>query len=151
MRIQIDDTNYTLHVSDMIELYRYLYTQASDTGIELQDGTKFTFNRDSLLRTGLKVLMTPFVIPFIRNLYKQRSLDLVPPVKHQDLIDYSVHALLDYVKIAGINLHVDFTSRTDEGGGKTIETVATSWNENETRDSIPAIDAPAEPVANTIE
>ena len=132
MRIEIDGQGYTLDVNTLLELYRALYKQASTEGLVLQDGSRFLFNRDSLLRTGLKMIMTPFVIPFIRRLYAQHDLPLDAPIRHADLIDYSVNALIDYVKIAGENINANFTTGDGQGNNRNIETVATSWGKVET-------------------
>ena len=120
MKVTLDGIQYDLDLSKPIELYRLMWRQLSTGGIKTADGSTFVFNKDSLLRTALKTVMTPVVIPAIKRLYQKKGIELEPPVKHSDLLDYAVNKMLDYMTTVQGDVHAYLTSQANENSGRTI-------------------------------
>lgn len=127
MKLIFDDTVYHVDLSKVVEADRQIYQAVRTNGLQLKDGTIVQMNDRSIMRTALKMIMTPIVLPLLRNLYASKDIILDPPPKHTDLIDYAVHAFLDYCAILEKRLEVNLTSKTSENSGNTVESIATTW------------------------
>jgi hypothetical protein len=123
----IDGEIYDLDLTKTIELMRGLYKQmSSEQGIVGTDGKTYKLNR-GLIRTAIKSIMTPFIIPMIERMYSDHDIILVKPERHADLIDYAVDALLDFMLVAGENTHVDFTSEIRENSRHSVKSIRSRW------------------------
>jgi hypothetical protein len=135
VQIDIDGEIYDLDLDRSIELMRSLYAQmSSETGVVGNDGKTYKLNR-GVMRTALKTIMTPFVIPMIERMYSDHNILLDKPERHTDLIDYAINAMLDFMLIAGENTRAVFTSEIREDSRHTIKSIHARW-ETRTRTTI---------------
>lgn len=124
MRLLIDDKTYRLSLERTVQKMRETYEQVSTNGLKRNDGSILRFGDRSLVRTGLKAIMTPIVIPFLQKIYTERGIILDPPAKHTDLIDYAVNAFLEFMVITERTLDVHLTSEVDEYSGPSIISIS---------------------------
>jgi uncharacterized Fe-S cluster protein YjdI len=87
--------------------------------------------RNSLVMTALKSLITPIVIPWLKTLYLSKGLTLLPPVKHENLIDYSVKAIAAWTLEVGEYTHVNITTQICENSERSIKNAITIFSKPE--------------------
>lgn len=129
MKITLDEQLYELHLGSTIERFRSAYEKIVAGEITLPSSSPFA--RGSLLRTALKQVMTPLVIPALRKLYVDKGLELPTPPKHTDLIDFVVFAVLAYIRSVEGGYHVRLTSEDGSDSVKTIKSFSASWKREE--------------------
>lgn len=139
MKFKLDGKVYKLDLSKVIEFERAVYTEVNTNGI-LVDGKLHRFD-SGIMRTAVNMIMTPIVLPIIRKMYMSKGIVLEPPAKHSDLVDYAVHAMLDYVSMLERKFYADFTCEISNDCESTIVSVAPSFIEEEPA-AILAIQAP---------
>lgn len=133
MRLTIDNQEYTLPLQRTINIYQLLYEKMIQDGLQvgLPSGDMLLLSRDSLLRSTLKILMTPIVIPRLRKLYASKGMTLPDPPKHSDLVDFVVLAVLNYIRCVEGGYHVSLTSEDGPDSIKTIKTFTASWSDGQ--------------------
>lgn len=129
MKIILDEHEYSVDLTKTIELIRFIYLKLNNEGITLKDGETLKLGDHSILRTSLKAIMTPMVIPMLRKMYAEKHIILDPPVRHTDLIDYSVNALCDFLSIIEKRLNVILASKVIDNSRSSIESITTTWEE----------------------
>lgn len=131
MKIDFNDDQYQYNVKKWTSQILSLYAVLRTSGIETKDGKHLSFAKDSLLRTALKAIMAPFFIPFLKDLYRDKGLELPPPLKHADLIDYFIINLIHWIDQVEETLYVKATIADETSGDsrKTISTILATWQE----------------------
>lgn len=131
MKLVIDDNEYDMDLTKAIQFYRILYTMARGDGLKLANGKMLQMGSNSLMRTALKMVMTPVVLPFVKSMYAERGMQLAPPEKHADLIDYCFNAVLDFAIASQEKLRVNLASKNDTDCGKSIVSIAAAWQQTD--------------------
>lgn len=144
MKVIIDDITYNVDMTKPIQFYKILYAMARGEGLKLPNGQIFQMGSQSLIRTALKMIITPIILPLIKAMYYEQGIELTPPVKHADLIDYCVTAMLDYCIITQEQFHVNLTSEASSDSSRTVVAIAATWQSSHEEARQPGvIDSPS--------
>lgn len=97
MKIFIDNQEYEIPLSTIANRLEEKYMLLKDKPLKMPNGKVIDFSRKSLLRTGLKSVLVPIVLPILQGMYQENFLILPPHEKHSDLIDYVIIHMLRFI------------------------------------------------------
>lgn len=136
MKISINENHYTLDLTSVVNLYRRIYETARTNGIVLSTGKLFVMNNQSLMRSAMKIIITPVVLPMLRTMYEERGLELEAPQRHADLIDFCVYKFLDLAQIVQEELRLDFQAdEINDYGYQRLVSVTSTREDRKRNDS----------------
>lgn len=132
MRLYIDGKEYMVNGNSAMGHLKSFYMKESEgidnKFIDVGNGRKLDFGRKSIIRIGMKTAMVPFVVPMIGMLYRLRGLEPPKHSKHEDLIDWMVCSIIDFLGIIESDLVIHAISKNlegDDSGVRLIESVST--------------------------
>lgn len=126
MRFWIDGEEYYVNGGKAMEHLASFYKARSEDPqqiLELGNGKKLDFTRKSITRTVMKAAMVPVVIPVIGLMYRMRGLEPPKHEKHEDLIDWMVLKMIEFVGIVEQDIHLHATTTSHENFGSSIRRV----------------------------
>lgn len=133
MKIFLDDTTYLLDVGKLCRQLRLIYAAKSVDKIKL-GGKTLDMSKRSLLRTALKSVMVPIVLPILEELYLSKGFMLPKPERHSDLIDYAITHIINFASLVekDFNIHVESTEIDSGNGTRIIKSLLATSNTTDT-------------------
>lgn len=140
MNINVDDDLYEIDTDRIFSNINSIYTRYSYNAneISLKNGKTINFSKGSLLRVGIKQLVSMTLIPILKDLYESCNIEIEPFDKRGELdaIDYFVKCSINFISYLtkGKNIYVS-TIRIDESNSKRITSISTTLSNKERKTS----------------
>ena len=126
MRLYIDETCLNMDIARASKRVQDWYKANKHYGYTLEtEKGKIDFSPKSVARIALKVAMTPIAVPALKMIYKMRNKEPRRHEKHEDLLDYFVLTMIEFISLFDEDiLYVKTVERPDSNERTVVSLIA---------------------------
>ncbi len=123
MKISIYGETYYINMTKVGDTLKKRYLEISGKPIVLRNGKTIDLSRKSLPLIAARATMVQTILPMIEDMYTDQGIPLPPHVKHENVVDYIVNAILDLMIHIEGKVHFYVTSEPDKSGVEPIHII----------------------------